>query len=220
VTANLTKRRTSQRIEVINDHGHMIDAIVRFIKNSNSELDACLSNYTLILTTDMEVIQAPKRAARQRGVRLKYITEITQENLPFVKRQLDMVDELRHLEGIRGNFILSDGEFIASPDITPEHPITDGIHSNTDKLLKQERYTFETLWSHALPAQEKIEQLERGFSSSVDTEPSHAEEKKKKVIDRFYICSMCGAVFVYKEDAEEHKVSAGHREMDELPISG
>ena len=123
----MAKRKTSQRTQVINDHGHMMDAIVRFINNAGSEYVACLSNYTLILTTDMEVIQTAKLVARQRGVRLRYITEITREKLPFIKRQKNMTDELRHLEGIRGNFILSEKEFIASPDITPEHPITDGI---------------------------------------------------------------------------------------------
>ena len=57
---NLAKGRIRQRTEVINDHRHMIDAIVRFINNSTSEYVACLSNYTFILTTDMEVLQAPK----------------------------------------------------------------------------------------------------------------------------------------------------------------
>jgi hypothetical protein len=190
----------------------MIGAIVRFINNTSSEYAACLSNYTLILTTDMEVIQAPKRAARQRGVRLRYITEITRENLSFIKRQLSMTDELRHLEGIRGNFILSDNEFMASPEITPEHPITDGIYSNTDMLVKQQRYIFETLWSHAMPAQEKIEQL----GLRPPTGPSHAQ--REKVIDRFYVCAQCRTVFVYAEDAEDHKTSSGHREMREFPI--
>ena len=144
----------------------MFDRIIRFLENAKTEVLAFLSSYTFIITTDKyELIQAPKRAARARGVKLRYITEITKENFPYCKRQLDMVDELRHLDRIMGNFITSDSEFIASLDISPENPITEGFYSNVDRVVKLNYYVFETFWNYAISAEIKISQLEAGHDS-------------------------------------------------------
>lgn len=144
----------------------MFDRIIRFLENAKTEILAFLSSYTFIITTDKyELIQAPKRAARARGVKLRYITEITKENFPYCKRQLDMVDELRHLDRIMGNFITSDSEFIASLDISPENPITEGFYSNVDRVVKLNHYVFETFWNYAISAEIKISQLEAGHDS-------------------------------------------------------
>jgi hypothetical protein len=39
--------------------------------------------------------------------------EITKDNLPYCK-ELMKIDELRHLQGIKGNFAISEREYIAS----------------------------------------------------------------------------------------------------------
>ena len=38
---------------------------------------------------------------KKRGVKLKYLTEITKDNLSYCKQLLTVVDELRHLDGIK-----------------------------------------------------------------------------------------------------------------------
>jgi beta-lactamase class D len=43
----------------------------------------------------------------------RYVTEITKDNVPFCKELLKMVDELRHIEGIRGNFYVNKTQYIA-----------------------------------------------------------------------------------------------------------
>lgn len=144
----------------------MFDRIIKLPENAKSEVLAFLSACTLVITTDMEQFQIPKRKARTRGVKFRYIVDITKENLPYCKKQLTMVDELRHLDRIRGNFIMNDSEFIASHDISPQNPITEGFYSNIDKLLKEEHNVFETLWSHAIPAKERINQLETILEST------------------------------------------------------
>ena len=51
-------------------------------------------------------------AAKARDTRLRFITEITQENICYVKEFIESV-ELRHLDGAKGNFGVSDSEYIA-----------------------------------------------------------------------------------------------------------
>ena len=45
-------------------------------------------------------------------IRLRFITEITKDNLQFCKKVAETV-EVRHLEGVKGNFAISDYEYIS-----------------------------------------------------------------------------------------------------------
>lgn len=201
----------------------MFDKVIKLIENAKTEVLAFLNAYTLTITTDNEAFQMPKRVARKRGVRFLYITEITKDNVSYCKRQLDLIDELRHLDSIRGNFIMSDSEFIASHEISPRKPISEGFYSGIDKMLKQERYVFQTIWNNAIPAVEKIKQLE--MEDDVKAGNIHAmpksiatEEKGKRIIDRFYICEVCRSVFIYADEVEEHKVATSHKKFVEFPF--
>jgi len=46
-------------------------------------------------------------------VKLRYVTEIISVNVSDCKELLTMVDELRHLDGIKGNFKVSESEYLA-----------------------------------------------------------------------------------------------------------
>ncbi len=201
----------------------MFEKVIKLIENAKTEVLAFLNAYTLTITTDNEAFQMPKRAARKRGVRFLYITEITKDNVSYCKKQLNMIDELRHLDSIRGNFIMSDNEFIASHEISPQKPISEGFYSGIDKMLKQERYVFQTIWSNAIPAAEKIKQLEqedgiRTSNMSAAPKSTATEQKGKRIIDRFYICELCRSVFIYADEVEEHKAATSHKKFAEFPF--
>ena len=61
--------------------------IVKLIENARIEVFAFLNAYTLTISTDNEKFQIPKREARKRGVKFRYITEITKGNLSYCKRR-------------------------------------------------------------------------------------------------------------------------------------
>jgi hypothetical protein len=190
--------------------------IVKLIENARTEVLAFLNAYTLTISTDNEKFQIPKREARKRGVKFRYITEITEDNLSYCKRQLDMVDELRHIDKVRGNFLMNESESIASEEISPQRPITDGYWTNSDKVVKMMRYIFETLWENSIPAEEKINQLETGRRAPNSSKHAISKEEKKKVIDRFYVCSQCNSVFIFADDMIEHQTATGHVETKEF----
>ena len=130
-----------------------------------------------------------------------------------------MVDELRHLDKVRGNFLISESESISSLEISPQHPITDGYYTDSDKLVKMMKFVFETLWDNSIPAAEKINELETGsYYSQRESSSTIAKEEKKKIIDRFYICSRCNSAFIYAEDIEEHRTTTGHEGTKEFPF--
>jgi hypothetical protein len=193
----------------------MLDRIVTMFENARTEVLAFLNAYTLTITTDDERYQVPKKEARKRGIKLRYITEITKENLSYCKRQLDMVDELRHLNKINGNFLMSDSEFLASHEISAEHPISEGFYSNVNKIVKLQGFVFETMWENAMPAADRIKQLEASSSRLL-----HADEKKKQitVFDRFYVCPQCNFITIYSEEAQGHGMMTRHDRAKEFPF--
>lgn len=46
--------------------------------------------------------------ARRRGVKIRFITEITKENMRYCKEQIKIVDEFRHLEGFKSGIAVSE----------------------------------------------------------------------------------------------------------------
>jgi hypothetical protein len=77
-----------------------------------------------VVPLGFEAIRKAILEARARGTRLRFITEITQENISYVKEFIESV-ELRHLDGVKGNFGASDSEYIAisTTDTTSEKSV-------------------------------------------------------------------------------------------------
>jgi len=78
---------------------------------------------------------------------------------------MTIVDELRHLDGIKGNFMLSEKEYLA-PVILFEKgkEASDIICSNVKEILDQHHYMFDTLWNKAISAQRRIKELDEGIT--------------------------------------------------------
>ena len=57
-----------------------------------------------------------------------------------------MVDELRHLDGIKGSFYVSESEYLAPATFHEAgKPVAQIICSNVKELIDHQRYVFETL---------------------------------------------------------------------------
>ena len=53
--------------------------------------------------------------AKRRGVELRYLTEITEQNISSCKMLMEIVDELRHMDGLKGNLMVNEKEYLAQP---------------------------------------------------------------------------------------------------------
>ena len=65
------------------------------------------------LAVSIKQIRDAFLSAKRRGVRLRYITEINHQNFEDCKVLLGIVDELRHLDGVKTNFMISEMEYLA-----------------------------------------------------------------------------------------------------------
>jgi len=149
--------------EVILGDKRVMETVLNFISESRTRIDACVDKTRPALSKDMEQIRESIVNARRRGVRLRYITEITKDNMYYCKQLLEIVDELRHLDGIIGTFYVSDKEYLV-PAIVHEKgkPASQMIYWNIKEIVKQQQYVFETLWEKAISAQQKINEIEKG----------------------------------------------------------
>ncbi|HZA07189.1 MAG TPA: hypothetical protein VE619_05740, partial [Nitrososphaeraceae archaeon] len=112
------------------------------------------------------ILEPVKKAffeAKNKAVKIRYLTEITTENISYCKEMMSIVDELRHLDGIKGNFMLNELEYLAPVILFEKGKIASQIiYSNIKELVEQQQFVFDSFWSRATPAQQKIREIEEG----------------------------------------------------------
>ena len=128
---------------------------------------------------DVQAIKEARINAKDRGVKFRYITEITKDNLSYCKQIIKEFDaELRHLDKVKGNFEINDGgkEYIATASLQKAKPLKQLIYSNVKEIGEQQQYVFNTLWNKAIPSKEKIKEIEEGIIPEFTDIIRNAEE--------------------------------------------
>jgi signal transduction histidine kinase len=153
---------TTQRTEIWSSLETISKKSFEILSRAKSTSDYChdsKSPYSLV--TNDQYFQIIKQL-KAKGIRQRFITEITQENARYSKELANHV-ELRHLEGVKGNFGIVDGkEYGAAANIHDLQPPVEFIYSNVKTFVEQQQYFFETLWNKAIPAGQKIKEIEEG----------------------------------------------------------
>jgi signal transduction histidine kinase len=105
----------------------------------------------------------------KRGVKYKYVTEITKGNIPYCKEVMKIIrpGELRHLDGVKGNFVVTESEYLATPTLYDTQPLQEVVYSNAKQVVEQNECLFETLWDKSITAEHRIKEIEEGLKSDV-----------------------------------------------------
>ncbi len=153
---SLSNANTAEGTEVFYGEENVVNLVVQFASKTGSKIDACIDRTRPLLATEIKPLKEAFLAAKSRGVKLRYITEITTENIPYCKELMRIVDELRHLDGIKGNFYISDIEYLAPATMHAKgKPASQIIYSNVKEIVEHEQYIFDTLWNRAIAAEEQ-----------------------------------------------------------------
>jgi signal transduction histidine kinase len=143
----------------------VIEQVLHFVSNARKKIDACVDHTRPLLATEIEPLKNSLVYAKERGICLSYVTEITNDNVSCCKELTKMTGEIRHLDGIKGNFYISDTEYIAPATFHERgKPASQMIYSNVKEIVNHQQYLFDTLWNKAIPAEQKIKELEEGVS--------------------------------------------------------
>ena len=135
---------------------------IQFASNAEVKIDACVDYTRPSLILQIKEIKKAFYDAKERGIKLRYITEITADNVSFCKELSSTIaDELRHLDGIKGNFYVSEREYIAPAALhQKDKPSSQIIHSNMREMVEEQQYIFDTLWNKSISAEDKIKEIE------------------------------------------------------------
>jgi two-component system, OmpR family, sensor histidine kinase VicK len=71
---------------------------------------------------------------RKKGGKIRAFTEITKDNIHYCKELMKLVDELRHLNGVKGGIAVSESEYMATTLLEEAKPLTQVIFSRLKKL--------------------------------------------------------------------------------------
>jgi signal transduction histidine kinase len=141
----------------------VINTVIQFLNQTTKTVYACVDQTRPILTLDILVLKIAFEDAKRRGVKLMYVTEITKENLPYCKQLMEMTYELRHLDGIKGNFYISESGYLAPATYHEKgKPASQIIYSNVNEIIEHQRYVFDSFWDRAIPAGQRIREIEEG----------------------------------------------------------
>ena len=199
-------------------------AILKFLLDVETKLDICADSTWPSVAMGIDVFRNALIDIKKRRIRRRYITTITKNNLSYCKEVMK-IGELRHLDGIRGNFAVSEHEYIASATLQKATLLQQVIYSNVKEVLEQQQYVFDSFWNRSSPAELRIREIEEGVifgKTEVIQEPNAVRHlfinmiKLAKhelllvlpTINAFYRQERIGTIELLKQAAErDHRVN-------------
>ena len=105
----------AQRIKIVHGLQNIIKSQSQLFDNTQIKIDNCINYFNLssISLVELKSIKESINDAKKRGITIRYITEIREDNIEYCKELYAIVDELKHLDRLKSNFILSESEYIS-----------------------------------------------------------------------------------------------------------
>jgi len=162
LSASNTPTLDSEKTEVLYGFNKTTEVLLKFLNSSEVSMNICADYTWPSVAMGVEVFRKGLYELKTRGVESRFITDITKDNIEYCK-ELMQISELRHLDGIKGNFAICEKAYVASATLQEASLLQQVIYSNVRAILDQQQYVFETLWNKAIPADLKIRGIEDGL---------------------------------------------------------
>ena len=157
----------TEKSELIYGQENVIATLLQILSRAKNMVDICADFRAPSISIEVEPYNRALINLKSRGVRFRQITEITKDNLSFSKELMKVAD-IRHIDGAKANFITSENEYLAPVILFKKEKVTlQTIYSNVREVVEQHQYFFETLWSKAVLAEQKIKEVEDGIKPIV-----------------------------------------------------
>ena len=178
--------------------------------------------------------------SRNPNFKFQLIADIQSSNVAYYKQVCEAGVEIRHIEGNKVSFAISENEYIATPLPALEELIaTDSqipkeiVWSTRRDLVAQAEQIFKVMWASAIPVDLRIRELEQGVEYSriqVISDVSEIErmflslvsEAKREILivfpttNAFHREEIIGVIDLLEKKARESKESISIRAMSPL----
>ena len=172
----------SERTEVLYGFEKTTEAIMSFLDSAEVSMNICADYAWPSVAMGVEAFKKGLYDLNARSVQSRFLTDITKDNIEYCK-ELMQISELRHLDGVKGNFAVSEKGYIASATLQEASLLQQVIYSNVRAILDQQQYVFETLWNKALPAEQRLREIEEGIEAEVFETITNHEVVRQILVD-------------------------------------
>ena len=213
------------KTEVLYGIENTISRGVQFMQNARERMDLFgEKNGPSIIIEFPDIYKNNYIAAKMRGVKIRLITEITKDNIHYCKELINIVSELRNLDGMTGGIAVTEKEYMTTTTLRRKQLLPQVFYSNDHEVVKQGQYIFDTFWDKAIPADQKIKEIEEG----IEPVKTKVLENQEEIYNHFfkvikkskerYICSSIGGMQMvynnffnlYKDIVEKQKRGEGN----------
>lgn len=190
----LTSTSGNEKTEVFHGEENAMKILLQTMSNVQKEALVCADANSAAFSMGVAPIKKGYSDFKRRGVRIRFITEITSENLQYV-RELMNYAEVRHMDTVKGNMTVSETEYVSTAIFEEgAKPITQTIYSNAKPILEQHRYFFENLWIKAIHADQRIREIQEGVEpriTKIIDSPEDIVSRARHVIETSNHLSVC-----------------------------
>src|SRR5918911_2364067 len=127
-----------------------MNIILQFLSKANT-IDSCGDNKAPKIAIEVEEYRKLLIDLKKREIKVRYITDITKGNIKYCKELMNFFEEIRHLDGIKANFSVSEKEYLASAALSQKkeieqyqqqqskEPVQQVIYSNVNDIIGQQQ---------------------------------------------------------------------------------
>ncbi|MGN6559652.1 MAG: histidine kinase dimerization/phospho-acceptor domain-containing protein, partial [Candidatus Nitrosocosmicus sp.] len=175
--------KQTEKTEIWNDEEKAMNGLAQVMSNVKRNADVCGDALSPSFSMGVDQIKNVYIDFKKRGVKIRFITEITKDNISYCKELMQYV-ELRHLKDIKGNMAVGETEYVATAKLEGEaKPITQTIYSNAKAIIEQNKYFFENLWINAISAEQRIKEIEEDIEPTKTEIVEDEQEISKRIVN-------------------------------------
>jgi two-component system sensor histidine kinase VicK len=162
INYNKEEQERGEKTEIIYGSENTISKGLEFLSDAKKSFDNCVDYAGPSALVETKAMWEGVLKLKNIGVKIRFITEVTNENISYCKRIMEIA-ELRHLDGVKGNFGIVDGiHYGGIAKVQEKLPLSQWIHSTVKSFIEQQQYFFDMLWNKAYPAEQRIREIEEG----------------------------------------------------------
>ena len=174
-----------RRTEVIHGIENSLKIGLKFMQNAKT-LDVVADKTGPSILIENDFYKANLIELIKRGGTMRYIADITKDNLHYCKEMLQIAADMRHFEGFTGGLAVSDTEYMGTPALREKQHSMFLIYSNEKEIVEQQQILFNTMWEKAIPARQRIKEIELGtkreFAETI-RDPAEIQKIISKLIE-------------------------------------
>jgi two-component system, OmpR family, sensor histidine kinase VicK len=152
-----------EKTEILYGTENVLSSLLQFLSKAKG-IDSCGDSKSPSVAVEVDMYRKLLVDIKNKDIKVRQVSEITKENIRYCKELLKFGYEIRHLDGIKANFSVSETEYLATAATLREaQPVTQIIYSNVKDIVEQQSYVFESFWNRAVPAEIRIKEIEEGI---------------------------------------------------------